>query len=484
MAVSGRRLDLLTADEVSDATLADLWNSVAALRRHRLAHRLLRTENVIVDDDGHAWLLGFALAELGASDRQLSTDVAELLAALAPQIGVQRSVASAVAALGAEAVADAAAYLQPLALLAATRAKVREHDRARAGAKSAGRSGRRLQPGGRPNLLVGLRTEIASATSVPAAPLEPLARFTPKTALALLGAFAVIYLVLPQLANTGAALKALRGANWWELIAVIPAMFVAQAFSTILQIGAIPAALPFGPTYVVQLGGSFLNRVTPHNVGGMALNFRYLQRAGVDSGAATGSVGMQSLAGDAANLLLLAAFFARTGRGTGTHFSLHRHQWVLLLVTAVLIACALAGLTPRGRRFFRDKIWGFLRSAGTTIAEVAKSPQHVALVVVGAVGVPIVQIVAFAMCVHAVGGHLPFAQVAATYLGAHVLSSVAPVPGGLGALEAALVAGLSSLGMPIGAAASAVLIYRLWTFWLAIPVGWAFLKGAQRAGYV
>jgi uncharacterized protein (TIRG00374 family) len=482
--VGGRRLDLLDPGDVTDATIADLWNSVARLREHRLAHRLLRTDNVVVDGDGHAWLVGFALAELGASDRQLATDVADLLASLATQVGVQRSVASAITGLGAEAVTDAAAYLQPLALLAATRAKVREHDRARAGARFAGRSGRRLQPGGRPNLLGDLRTEIASETSVPAARLEPLARFTPKTALTLLGAFAVIYLVLPQLANTGAALKALRGANWWELVAVVPALFVAQVFSTVLQLGAIPAQLPFGPTYVVQLGGSFLNRVTPHNVGGMALNFRYLQRAGVDTGAATGSVGLQSLAGDAANLLLLAAFFARTGRSTSTHLSLHSHQWVLLAVTAVLAACALALLTPRGRRFFHAKIWGFLRSAGATIAEVAKSPQHVALVVVGALGVPIVQVVAFAVCVHAVGGHLAFAQLAATYLGAHLLSSVAPVPGGLGALEAALVAGLSSLGMPIGAAASAVLIYRLWTFWLAIPVGWLSLKGAQRAGYV
>jgi glycosyltransferase 2 family protein len=484
MAVEGRRLDLLASEEVSDVALADLWHSVALLREHRLAHRLLRTDNVIVDNAGHAWLIGFALAELGASDRQLATDVAELLASLATQIGAQRSVASAIAGLGPEAVTAAAAYVQPLALLSATRASVREHDRSRAGVRFAGRSGRRLQPGGRPDLLGDLRTEIASATSVPAGSLEPLARFTPKTALTLLGAFAVIYLVLPQLANAGAALTALRGANWWELLAVVPAIFVAQVFSTVLQIGAIPAELPFGPTYLVQLGGSFLNRVTPHNVGGMALNFRYLQRAGVDTGAATGSVGLQSLAADAGNLVLLAAFFARTGRGRGAHLSLHRHQWVLLLVSAVLIACALVGFTPRGRRFFHDKIWGFLRSAGATIGEVAKSPQHVALVVVGALGMPTVQIVSFAICAHAVGADLPFAQIAAVYLGAHALSSVAPVPGGLGALEAALIAGLSSLGVPIGAAASAVLSYRLLTFWLAIPVGWAALKGAQRAGYV
>ena len=95
-----------------------------------------------------------------------------------------------------------------------------------------------------------------------------------------------------------------------------------------------------------------------------------------------------------------------------------------------------------------------------------------------------VEVVAFALCVHAVGGTLPFVQVAAIYLGGSLVASIAPVPGGLGALEAALVAGLSGLGMPVGAAASAVLIYRLLTFWLTIPVGWASLKLAERRGYV
>jgi uncharacterized membrane protein YbhN (UPF0104 family) len=51
-------------------------------------------------------------------------------------------------------------------------------------------------------------------------------------------------------------------------------------------------------------------------------------------------------------------------------------------------------------------------------------------------------------------------------------------------LEAALIAGLSALGMPAGAAASAVLIYRLLTYWLTVPVGWAALKVAEGRGYV
>jgi uncharacterized protein (TIRG00374 family) len=482
MDVDGQPLDLISADKVSEATLADMWLSVSRLHQHRVAHRRLRSDNIIVDGSGQAWLTGLVLAELGANDGQLGTDVAELMVSLAVQIGVDRTVASAVAGLGDPTVAAAAAYLQPLAVSAATRATVRHYDHTRSVNLSHGME--KLRPGGRPNLYADLRTAVAQVTGQPPVKLEQLARLTWKKGLTLLGAFAVIYLLLPQLANAGAAVHALQHANWWWVLAALPALFVAQSFSTLLQLGAIPADLPFGPTYFVSLGGSFLNRVTPNNVGGMALNFRYQQKAGVDSGAASAAVGLQTVTALGANLLLLAVFAARTGRNTSVHFHFRVHQWVLVLISAALVGCGLFFLTPRGRRFFHDKIWGFIRSAGTAIADVAKSPRHLALVGVGALGGPMVQITALWLCVHALGGHLPFVEVGAVYLGGHLVASAAPVPGGLGALEAALVAGLSALGMPVGAAASAVLIYRLLTYWLTLPVGWLSLKIAEERGYV
>jgi Lysylphosphatidylglycerol synthase TM region len=344
--VGGQPLNLVPPDEVGSATLTDLWHSVARLHQHRLAHRRLRTDNITVDGSGRAWLTGLVLAELGATDRQLASDVAELLASLAVRIGVDRTVTSAVAGLGAPTVAAAAAYLQPLALSDSTRTTVRNYDRQRSVALTRGTNRRRLRPGGRPSLYADLRTAVAQATGEPAVKPEQLARLTWKKALTLLGAFAVIYLLLPQLANASAAIRALQHANWWWVLAALPALLVAQAFSTLLQLGTIPADLPFGPTYAVSFGGSFLNRVTPNNVGGMALSFRYQQQAGVDTGAASASVGLQSLVGVAANLLLLAVFFARTGRHTSVHFSFHIHQWVLVLITVALVGCVLFGLTP------------------------------------------------------------------------------------------------------------------------------------------
>ena len=55
-------------------------------------------------------------------------------------------------------------------------------------------------------------------------------------------------------------------------------------------------------------------------------------------------------------------------------------------------------------------------------------------------------------------------------------------PGGLGAVEAVLAGGLTAVGIPAAQAIPAVLIFRLATFWLPIPVGWVSYLVLQRDG--
>lgn len=54
------------------------------------------------------------------------------------------------------------------------------------------------------------------------------------------------------------------------------------------------------------------------------------------------------------------------------------------------------------------------------------------------------------------------------------LASAAPTPGGIGAVEAALLAAFSTVEEP-AAVIQAVLLYRLVMFWLLILPGWAAL---------
>lgn len=79
---------------------------------------------------------------------------------------------------------------------------------------------------------------------------------------------------------------------------------------------------------------------------------------------------------------------------------------------------------------------------------------------------------------------LPLGQVGAVYMASRIVASATPTPGGLGALEAALITGMTALGAAAGPVTSAVLVYRLISFWLNIPVGAVALQIVQRRGYV
>ena len=61
-----------------------------------------------------------------------------------------------------------------------------------------------------------------------------------------------------------------------------------------------------------------------------------------------------------------------------------------------------------------------------------------------------------------------------------LIASVVPTPGGLGAVEAALSAGLTAAGLAGTTAVSAVLLFRTLTFWLPVAVGWVALHNLQR----
>ncbi len=74
--------------------------------------------------------------------------------------------------------------------------------------------------------------------------------------------------------------------------------------------------------------------------------------------------------------------------------------------------------------------------------------------------------------------------VVVVYLAASTLGSAVPTPGGLGAVEAALVGGLTTTGIPVGPALAAVLLFRIATFWLPAPIGWATFITLQRRGWI
>ena len=111
-------------------------------------------------------------------------------------------------------------------------------------------------------------------------------------------------------------------------------------------------------------------------------------------------------------------------------------------------------------------------SAATLAAEGDEPVTQLALMALGGTGVTLGALLAFYAAVRAFGGHTPLSAVGIVFLTGVVVGSAAPTPGGLGTVEAALIAGLASVGLEKEIAVPAVLLFRLATFWIPILPGW------------
>jgi uncharacterized protein (TIRG00374 family) len=114
------------------------------------------------------------------------------------------------------------------------------------------------------------------------------------------------------------------------------------------------------------------------------------------------------------------------------------------------------------------------------LLEVAQQPRKLAQGIGGTLLVSLSYIFCLVACVAASSRSVPIAKIGVVYLTGSAIGSIMPTPGGLGAVEAALTAGLTAAGVPGAAAASAVLLFRLLTFWLPVPFGWGALKYLER----
>ena len=68
------------------------------------------------------------------------------------------------------------------------------------------------------------------------------------------------------------------------------------------------------------------------------------------------------------------------------------------------------------------------------------------------------------------------------YLVGNAAGAAIPTPGGIVTIEVTLIGGLTAAGINPGVAASVVVLFRLLTFWLPIPLGWVAMRHMRRTG--
>ncbi|WP_431788688.1 flippase-like domain-containing protein [Streptomyces sp. G9] len=539
--IGGRSLDQMEDEEITDDLVRSAWRQVKALQSRRIAHRRLTGDALLVDRSGRAFVTDLRGGEIAAGDLVLRMDVAQLLTTLGLRVGAERSVAGALAVLGPDAVADCLPLLQPIALSRSTRATLRRIARERsqrereavveasqaakqaraeqakaeqsadgpaalskpetkAESKAETKAERKslrtekqaekraiddaLEEAREEDLLAQIRRQVLLIR--PQAPVEPvrLERIKPRTLFSFIAGAIAAYFLISQVTQADFG-TVVEQAEWGWVAAALGFSALSYVAAAMSLLGFVPERVSFLKTVQAQVAGSFVKIVAPAAVGGVALNTRFLQRAGVRPGLAVASVGASQLFGLGAHITLLALFGYLTGTEK-TPDSLTPSRTVIagLLTVAVLVLVVTA--VPFLRKFVVTRVRSLFAGVVPRMLDVVQRPQKLLTGIGGMLLLTGLFVLCLDASIRAFSGpdvpQLSYASIAVVFLAGNALGSAAPTPGGMGAVEGALTLGLIAVGLPKEVAAPAVLLYRVMTLWLPVLPGWLAFNQLTRKG--
>jgi putative heme transporter len=219
---------------------------------------------------------------------------------------------------------------------------------------------------------------------------------------------------------------------------------------------------------------------------GTLFTFRRLTRQGADATLASWSL----LAGGLVSTATGALVVAGGGLSSGNIAVLAAAAPVILLAVAALAMVAVAAHRPRLRGAMEQSAVWALRHGGRVLRRITNDPGQMVRAWAGRLGslhLPplgwvtvtglalanwLTDAAVFVVSIHAAGAAVPWHILPLIYGSGVAAQSLTITPGGFGVAEGALGLTLVAAGLRPGPALSAVLLYRLVSFWLVTCAGW------------
>ncbi len=443
--VPGQRLSDLAADAVTDAHLDAIWDTVADLGAARVVHHDLRAQNLLIDDEGTIRITDFSFGRVAGPSTGTARDAAELLVSLTSVIGIDRAVDSAVRKVPALTLQGALPHLQPLALHRRFRDQITDS-----------------------TTLVQLREVLADRLGCEVPPFRSPVR--PSSVAILAAGGLAVYLLLPELSSVGAIRSVMKAADWRWLTASVVLGFLAILASSLTILGSAQVTLPAWRTIWVQLASAFTGRTTVAALGYYTTHLSFFRRLGMSRTDAVGALLLNRAATVAVTgIVTIIGFFVIGNAVPMGQVTVPWWLWVALGGAALVVVAFLA--SPAGR----SRVWLPARALtgrliATTVPTLSRPVRAVQLIL-GEVGFLAFSAAALATTLSAIGSHYALGPVIAVFVVASTLGQLVPTPGGLGAVEGALVAGLTAIGISPTDAVGATLATRVLTFWLPVLPG-------------
>jgi uncharacterized membrane protein YbhN (UPF0104 family) len=289
----------------------------------------------------------------------------------------------------------------------------------------------------------------------------------------------LVFLVLVVIREHGVLAQSLhaigRVSPWW-LVAGFCALLL-SVFASAGVYGALsPRRLRFWRTAAVQTGGLGINRLLPAGSGALGVSYLYLRANKVNKAESAALVATNNSLGFVGHALLLGLAITLSPEVFGQFEGISAGKyWPWFgIAGGVFVALVLFVLLARSRG------GGMLR----TIRPVFSRPARLGWALGFSMLITLCYVSAVCLAAAALGYQLSLAAGLVILSFGVAAASVVPVPGGIGAAEAGIFAGMHAYGASTQDGLAVALLYRVMTFWLPLLVGGLVFIIVERRGYL
>jgi len=446
--------------QVQEQLLEQLWEQVARLHAAGISHGRLNLSNVVVVD-GAPVLVRLSAAALGAPRSALDIDVAELLVACTVRVGPDAALRAAIDGAGVDAVARAMPYLQPAGLTPHVRDLARTHEVA----------------------LKDLRAAAAEATGTKEPEIAPLRRVRPRDVLFTALVIGAAYVLITQLGEIGFGTIAdqLRSADLaWVAFALILAQLTLVAQGVSVR-GTVLTPLALLPCVVLQSAIKFINMTVPSSAGRVGMSVRFLQRMGASPGEAVAAGAVDDMSETVVQVLIVLLTLPFVDVDTSqVRLKAPDGRLVAAIVVALVAVVAVVLAAPG----LRAKVVPAVRSGLTSLWAVARTRRKRLELFGGNLASELLFALTLGAVCRAYGVEVTLVELLFGNAAASAFAGLRPVPGGVGAAEAGLTAGLVAVGVEESTAFAIAFTHRLCTYYLPPIWGYVSLQWLRRKAYI
>lgn len=287
----------------------------------------------------------------------------------------------------------------------------------------------------------------------------------------------VVFFILSREIHPSEITSTLKKTNTWWIVAAFFVGAISWVGAAVPLDKLAEIKVPMKDATLVQMASSFVGVAAPAGLGPVSLHLDYLKKRGMSTVSASAVVAFIALAQVVMSIVMVIVALIFDHQFPHVNFPL---QTVLLVIVGIVVVLALTLAIPKIRRFAVAKVEDYWQQVQPQIRYVKQHPGDLLQAMLGVFVQTGTYALALVFCMYGVGHPISFAEGIVMYLVGNTIGSAVPSPGGIGTTLAATVGALTLIGVPTALAASGVLMFRLVTFYLQVPIGAAAFVYMQR----